>query len=38
LHDAQHRLHTFLVHVEDGRVLVDIGPMSRDSAAQRTRS
>jgi nitrite reductase/ring-hydroxylating ferredoxin subunit len=38
LHDAQHRLHTFPVHVENGRVLVDIGPVSRESPAQRTRS
>jgi nitrite reductase (NADH) small subunit len=36
LHDAQHRLRIFPVRVENGRVLVDIGPASNDTTESRT--
>ena len=35
LHDAQHRLRIFPVRVENGRVLVDIGPASNDTTEAR---
>jgi nitrite reductase/ring-hydroxylating ferredoxin subunit len=34
LHDAQHRLRLFPVRVENGRVLIDVGPASNDPAAR----
>jgi len=34
LHDARHRLRLFPVRVENGRVLVDIGPASDDPAVR----
>jgi nitrite reductase (NADH) small subunit len=36
LHDAQHRLRIFPVRVENGRVLVDIGPASNDTTEARS--
>ena len=36
LHDAQHRLRLFPVHVENGRVLVDVGSASDDTMASRS--
>jgi nitrite reductase/ring-hydroxylating ferredoxin subunit len=35
LHDAQHRLRLFPVRVENGRVLVDIGPTQDDITARQ---
>jgi nitrite reductase/ring-hydroxylating ferredoxin subunit len=36
LHDAQHRLRIFPVRVENGRVLVDVGPASNDTTEARS--
>ena len=36
LHDAQHRLRLFPVRVENGRVLVDLGPSSDDTTARQS--